>query len=58
MKSSFLSWLAGLTGLDDFAITNRMGEGLEKLFIEIENELGQVAPEFLDPKFIKLFIIE
>lgn len=57
MKSSFLSWLAGLTGLDNFAITNRMGEGLEKLFIEIENELGQVAPEFLDPKFIKLFII-
>ncbi len=58
MKSNFLSWLSDLTGLDDFAITNRMGKGLEKLFKEVENELGRVALEFLDPKFIKLFIIE
>jgi hypothetical protein len=57
MKNRFLDWLAENTGLRDFEITERLGETLEKLFEEIESELGGVAVEDLEPKYIQLFLM-
>jgi hypothetical protein len=57
MKSLFLNWLAENTGLKDFEITERVGGTLENLFEEIESELGKVAIENLEPKYIQLFLL-
>lgn len=58
MKQSFLSWLCGLTGMHSDEITDRLGPVLENLFLEIEEEYGQVDTADLDPRFIHLFLIE
>jgi hypothetical protein len=58
MKGRFLDWLAANTGLKDFEITERLGGTLESLFKEITNELGNVAVEDLEPKYIQLFLLE
>ncbi|MBW2450596.1 MAG: hypothetical protein JRE92_09245 [Deltaproteobacteria bacterium] len=58
MKSRFLDWLAENTGLRDFEITERLGGTLENLFEEIESELGGVAVEDLEPKYIQLFLLK
>ena len=57
MKEHFLSWLAGETGLKDYEITDRLGQTLEDLFNELENEYGRVASEDLDPRYIHLFLL-
>ncbi|MGA9233214.1 MAG: DUF6178 family protein [Desulfobacterales bacterium] len=58
MKQSFLSWLCGLSGMRSNEITDRLGPVLENLFLEIEEEYGQVDTADLDPRFIHLFLIE
>jgi hypothetical protein len=50
--------LAENTGLRDFEITERLGGTLENLFEEIESELGGVAVEDLEPKYIQLFLLK
>ena len=57
MKSRFLNWLAENTGLRDFEITERLGGVLENLFEEIESELGNVAVEDLEPRYVQLFLL-
>ncbi len=57
MKSRFLSWLEENTGLRDFEITERLGRTLENLFEEIESELGCVAADDLNPRYIQLFLL-
>ena len=57
MKSRFLNWLAENTGLRDFEISERLGGTLESLFEEIASELGNVAVEDLEPKYIHLFLL-
>jgi hypothetical protein len=58
MKGLFLNWLAENTGLRDYEITERLGATLENLFEEIESELGSVAVDDLEPKYIQLFLLE
>ena len=58
MKDHFLNWLAGNTGLKDFEISRRLGPTLENIFEEIEGELGRVAAEDLDPRYVQLFLLE
>ena len=58
MKSLFLNWLAENAGLKNFEITERLGATLENLFEEIESELGSVAVDDLEPKYIQLFLLE
>jgi hypothetical protein len=58
MKNLFLSWLVDSTGLKDFEITERIGGTLENLFEDIESELGIVAVEDLDPRYVQLFLLE
>lgn len=57
-KQSFLDWLVEGSGLSEAQIRLQVGLSLEKLFGEIESELGRVAPRDLDPRFIPLFIID
>ena len=58
MKDLFLNWLVDNTGLKDFEITERIGGSLENLFDDIESELGMVAVEDLDPRYVQLFLLE
>ena len=58
MKQSFLLWLCGLSGMHSHEITDTLGPVLESLFLEIEEEYGQVDTADLDPRFIHLFLIE
>ena len=57
MKNHFLNWLAGQTGLKDFEITEGLGRTFEKLFAEIESELGLVAAGDLDPRYVLMFLL-
>jgi hypothetical protein len=52
-----LSWLAEQSGLATFEISERMGPALEALFTLVENELGAVKVEDLDPRYIQLFLL-
>lgn len=58
MKTSFLNWLSGRSGLGDHEISRRLAQILDNLFNEIEIELGDVACKDVDPRFVQLFIIE
>ena len=56
-KEVFLDWLAEKTGLKTYEIAQRFGHTLEKLFCEIESELGEVSEKDLDPRYIHLFLL-
>jgi hypothetical protein len=58
MKESFLNWFSDKTGLTHYEITQKLGQTLENLFNEIESEYGKVSGEDLDPRYIRLFLIE
>ncbi len=58
MKQHFLNWLAVETGLQDFEITERLGQTFESLFDDIEAELGRVATRDLDARYINLFLLK
>jgi hypothetical protein len=58
MKTHFLEWLAANSGLRDFEITERLAPTLEALFQEIENDLGSVAANDLDPRYVLLFLLK
>ena len=57
MKTAFLGWLAAETGLKDYEISERLGQTLEDLFDEIENEYGRIAAAEIDPRFVHLFLL-
>lgn len=57
-KEVFLSWLADETRVDRHEISMRLGHRFEKLFNEIESELGRVSSTDLDPRFISLFLLK
>jgi hypothetical protein len=58
MKISFLHWLSEKTGWSSTELTQRCGLGLERLFSELEGELGAVAEANLDARYINLFWVE
>ncbi|MCP4348240.1 MAG: hypothetical protein GY795_22355 [Desulfobacterales bacterium] len=58
VKESFLKWLSGKTSMDAWEIGQKMGQALENLFNEIENEYKEVSTNDLDPKYIYLFLIQ
>ncbi|MBW2443970.1 MAG: hypothetical protein JRH12_26115 [Deltaproteobacteria bacterium] len=57
MKEHFLNWLAADTGLKEFEITEQLGETFEDLFADIESDLGRVAVQDLDPRYVQLFLL-
>ncbi len=58
MKISFLHWLSEKTGWSSIELTQRCGLELERLFSELEGELGAVAEGNLDARYIHLFWVE
>ncbi len=58
MKEACLRWLTEQSGLRDYEISQSLGQVLEALFLELEDEYGQVAAEDLDPRFVYLFLLE
>ena len=58
MRELFLGWLADRSGLADIDIAKRMAPALEAMFVDVEEELGQVAWEDLDPRYIRLFLFK
>ena len=58
MRQSFLDWLSGETGLKPGEISAQLGPSFAELFEEIEGELGTVAADKLDPRFVNLFLLE
>lgn len=57
MKESFLNWLTEKAGIKHYDISQRLGQTLENLFCEIENEYGHVLKKDLDPRYIYLFLV-
>ncbi len=56
-KEAFLTWLAGVTGLDEYLISRQIGNALESLFEEVEDALADVSVHHLDHRFIHLFLL-
>ena len=50
-RTAFLDWLAERSGNPPEAVRHHYGEVLEALFMEIEEELGHVAIEDLEPRY-------
>jgi len=58
VRQGFLDWLSGRTGLEKFELSGQLEPAFTALFAEIEAELGQVAAQRLDPRYINLFLLE
>ena len=58
LKSSLLNWISGKSGIDPYGISQKIGQPLETLFVEVESEYGSVEKKDLDPRFIYLFLVE
>jgi hypothetical protein len=56
-KTAFRQWFAGRTGLREQALDARVGDRIETLFQEIEDEFGHVAPADLNPRYVLLFVV-
>jgi hypothetical protein len=57
MKSSFLHWLSEKTGWTSSELTERSGPEMERLFAELEAELGAVSEADLNSRYIQLFLV-
>jgi len=57
MKSSFLLWLSEKTGWTSSELTERSGPEMERLFAELEADLGAVSEADLNPRYIQLFLV-
>ncbi len=58
IKTQFLKWLSDLSGFTEIEISKNIGDGLEAMFQEIENEYSCVQANDLNPKYIHLFCVE
>ena len=57
LKESFLAWLKDQTGMPMHDLSARLARSLENLFDELTQECGRVAPDRLDPRFIRLLAV-
>lgn len=57
-KTTFVNWVSAKTGWMDTEITSRYGSFFDKLFQEIENEYGSVSAKDLDPRYVRLFLLQ
>lgn len=58
VKESFLSWLSKKSDLPGHTISEKLGQTLENLFTEIENEYGNVSGKDLDQRYVYHFLLE
>jgi len=57
-KTAFRQWLARRAGLSEAELDTAVGNRLDSLFREIEDEFAHVAAQDLDPRYILLFLVE
>lgn len=57
MKASFLRWLSEKTGWSSSELTERSGPEMERLFAELEADLGAVSEADLNSRYIQLFLV-
>jgi len=57
LKEAFARWLSRRTGLDPVQIGRDLGPMLEDLFAELEEEMGAVDARYLDPRYVRLFLV-
>ncbi len=57
-KTKFVEWISDETGLTCSEATTRYGSIFEELFREIENEYGKVPVKNLDPRYVRLFLLQ
>ncbi len=57
MKASFLRWLSEKTGWASSELTERSGPEMDRLFAELETDLGAVAEPDLNSRYIQLFLV-
>jgi hypothetical protein len=55
MKTGFLKWLSGRSKKTSEEITAMLGPVLDALFDQVDEELGNVRSDDIDPRFIHLF---
>jgi len=58
LKTDFLNWASKQSGLGVEEISDTLGVFLERIFQELEEELADVTPDDLDPRFISLFLVQ
>jgi hypothetical protein len=57
MKSSFLRWLSEKSEWAPSELTGRCGTELDRLFAELEGEMGAVSEADLNSRYIQLFLV-
>ena len=57
VKAGVLHWLSESTGLTSEALSGRIGQILEDLFVELSEEYGRIEKADLDARFIRHFLI-
>jgi hypothetical protein len=55
MKIDFLNWLSDRSGHPPEGISRRLGRVLDDLFDRVDDELGAIRPDDVDPRYIHLF---
>lgn len=58
MKRSFLNWLRDRSGLSGQKVSTDLGNSLEILFNELEEEYGCVTSTDLDPRYVRHFLLK
>ena len=57
-RRAFLDWLAARSRQPAEAVSESLAAALEALFKELESEYASVAPQRLDRRYVRLFLIE
>ncbi len=57
-KTGLLKWMSGRSGKSLEEITALLGPVLDELFDQVDEELGRVRSDDVDPRFIQLFRIQ
>jgi hypothetical protein len=55
MKIDFLNWLSGRSGRPPEVISEHLGRVLDALFERVDEELGTLRSEDIDPRYLHLF---
>jgi hypothetical protein len=55
MKINFLNWLSDRSGQPPEVLTGRLGGVLDALFEQVDEEMGAVRPDDIDPRHLHLF---
>jgi hypothetical protein len=57
IKETFLTWLSDKTKTPDHEISRQLGQALEDIFTQIEDEYKDVSSHDLDPRYVHLFLV-